>query len=85
MKGIVDGRQLKENKKEIILKIKRQLHLKNLGLIINFEEFEENKKMEILKILINEGKELNNMDIGQINESFELWNKFKKQRDLGNK
>lgn len=85
MKGIIDGRHLGKNKKEIILKIKKQLHLKNLGLISEEwkDKIEGNKKKEIFKILFFEGEEGNVNDIVKLNEDFELWGKYKKQRDLG--
>jgi len=86
MKGIIDGRHLGKNKKEIILKIKKQLHLKNLGLISEEwkDKIEGDKKKEIFKILFFEGEEGNVNDIAKLNEDFELWEKYKKQRDLGN-
>ncbi|CAK5090401.1 unnamed protein product [Meloidogyne enterolobii] len=85
MKGIFDGRHLGKNKKEIILKIKKQLHLKNFGLINEEwkDKIEGDKKKEIFKILFFEGEEGNVNDIVKLNEDFELWEKYKKQRDLG--
>ncbi|KAF7632234.1 PAP_central domain-containing protein, partial [Meloidogyne graminicola] len=82
LKGIIDGRHLKENKKEIILQIKKQLHLKNLCLILNLEEWkniEENRKNKILKILFYEENE----EKIKIIENLNIWERFKKQRDLG--
>uniref|UniRef100_A0A1I8B7E5 polynucleotide adenylyltransferase n=1 Tax=Meloidogyne hapla TaxID=6305 RepID=A0A1I8B7E5_MELHA len=84
MKGIIDGRHLEENKKEIILQIKKQLHIKNLALISEGwkDKIEGNKKEDIFKILFFEGNEGNINDKAKLNEDFELWEKYKKQKDL---